>query len=66
MSDISEILETLAEPLQKYLQDKGPVPTPGALVTYQAAYLKETKRNRDKDYSDYSRLLDDVVAKKNA
>lgn len=64
MADKSTILETLAEPLRDYLEDKGPVPTSGALVTFQSAYLKECKLDRTKDYSKYSKLLDDVIAKK--
>lgn len=66
MSDKSTILETLAEPLRDYLEDKAPVPTSGALVTFQSAYLKESKLHRDKDFSAYSKLLDDVIARKNA
>lgn len=66
MSDKSPILETLAEPLRDYLGGKGTLPTKGALITFQESYLKECKRDRTKDFSQYSKLLDDVVEKKNA
>lgn len=66
MTDTTDTLETLAQPLRDYLAEKAPVPTTGALVTFQAAYLKDAKRHRDKDLSHYAQLLDDVVARRNA
>lgn len=66
MTDKSVVLETLAEPLRAYLAGTGPTPSSGAMVTFQTAYIRECKLDRNADYSDYSQLLDDVVAKRSA
>lgn len=59
-------LDAIAEHLQSYLDgDTIKPPSEETLRTFQNAYIRETKLQRNTNLSSYSELLDNVIAKIN-